>query len=54
MIWGMTMVFKKMKLDLFDYMDVVKLDVYDEYLIKMVNEKFVGEIDEEEVKALNT
>ena len=54
MIWGMTTASKKMKSDLFDYMDAAKLDAYDEYLIKMANEKFAGEIDEEEVKALNT
>ena len=42
-----------MKADLFDYMDAAKLDAYDEYLIKMANEKFAGEIDEEEVKELN-
>ena len=49
MVWGMTTASKKMKADLFDYMDSAKLDAYDEYLIKMANEKFAGEIDEEEV-----
>ena len=54
MLWGMTTASKKMKADLFDYMDAAKLDAYDEYLIKMANEKFAGEIDEEEVRELNT
>ena len=54
MMWGMTTASQKMKADLFDYMDAAKLDAYDEYLIKMANEKFAGEIDEEEVKRLNT
>jgi len=53
MVWGMTTASRKMKADLFDYMDAAKLDAYDEYLIKMANEKFAGEIDEEEVKELN-
>jgi len=53
MVWGMTTATKKMKADLFDYMDSAKLDAYDEYLIRMANEKFAGEIDEEEVRALN-
>ena len=53
MVWGMTTASKKMKADLFDYMDSAKLDAYDEYLIKMANEKFAGEIDEEEVRELN-
>jgi len=53
MVWGMTTASKKMKADLFDYMDSAKLDAYDEYLIRMANEKFAGEIDEEEVRALN-
>ena len=53
MVWGMTTASRKMKADLFDYMDAAKLDAYDEYLIKMANEKFAGEINEEEVKELN-
>ena len=54
MVWGMTTASRKMKADLFDYMDAAKLDAYDQYLIRMANEKFAGEIDEEEVRALNT
>lgn len=54
MIWGMTTASRKMKSDLFDYMDAAKLDAYDEYLIKMANNKFSGDIDEEEEKQLRS
>jgi tetratricopeptide (TPR) repeat protein len=54
MVWGMTTASRKMKSDLFDYIDAAKLDAYDEYLIKMANNKFGGDIDEEEERQLQS